>query len=118
MITTSGAASKSHMRTDIPAPLEYVIEGIPNLLKDHLKCKYSDWDELVEDVQSPVQYIAPTPYPYYGSYGTATPAPVYTVMLQEEHSGWEGQDTWGTQEAGYDWMLENYRGLLPTTDQQ
>ncbi|KAG1835436.1 hypothetical protein EV424DRAFT_1340551 [Suillus variegatus] len=32
--------------------IEYVIEGIPNLLKDHLKCEYADWDEFLEDVQS------------------------------------------------------------------
>ncbi|KAG1768909.1 hypothetical protein EV702DRAFT_1203113 [Suillus placidus] len=32
--------------------IEYVIEGIPNLLKDHLKCDYNSWDEFVEDVQS------------------------------------------------------------------
>jgi len=32
--------------------IEYAIEGIPNLLKDHLKCDYSSWDEFVEDVQS------------------------------------------------------------------
>ncbi|KAG1770130.1 hypothetical protein EV702DRAFT_1049455 [Suillus placidus] len=32
--------------------IEYVIKGIPNLLKDHLKCDYNSWDEFVEDVQS------------------------------------------------------------------
>ncbi|KAG1889419.1 hypothetical protein F4604DRAFT_1674070 [Suillus subluteus] len=31
--------------------IEYVVEGIPNLLKDHLKCKYEDWDEFIDDVQ-------------------------------------------------------------------
>jgi hypothetical protein len=32
--------------------IEYVMEGIPNLLKDHLKCEYRDWDDFIEDVQS------------------------------------------------------------------
>ncbi|KAG2034213.1 hypothetical protein BDR03DRAFT_984557 [Suillus americanus] len=31
--------------------IEYVVEGIPNLLKDHLRCEYEDWDEFVDDVQ-------------------------------------------------------------------
>ncbi|KAG1824887.1 uncharacterized protein BJ212DRAFT_1295945 [Suillus subaureus] len=32
--------------------IEYVVKGIPNLLKDYLKCKYEDWDEFTNDVQS------------------------------------------------------------------
>ncbi|KAG1880059.1 hypothetical protein F4604DRAFT_1679179 [Suillus subluteus] len=32
--------------------IEYIIEGVPNLLKDYLKCEYADWDEFLEDVQS------------------------------------------------------------------
>jgi hypothetical protein len=31
--------------------IEYVLEGIPDLLKDHLKCIYNSWDEFVEDIQ-------------------------------------------------------------------
>jgi hypothetical protein len=34
------------------AMIEYALEGIPNLLKDHLKCMYSTWDEFVEDIQN------------------------------------------------------------------
>ncbi|KAG1788456.1 uncharacterized protein HD556DRAFT_1403608 [Suillus plorans] len=30
--------------------IEDVLEGIPDLLKDHLTCSYSTWDEFVEDV--------------------------------------------------------------------
>jgi len=33
------------------AMIEYVLEGILDLLKDHLKCVYNMWDEFVEDVQ-------------------------------------------------------------------
>jgi hypothetical protein len=34
------------------AMIEYALEGIPNLLEDHLKCMYSTWDEFVEDIQN------------------------------------------------------------------
>jgi hypothetical protein len=33
------------------AMIEYVIESIPDLLKDHLTCAYNTWDELIEDIQ-------------------------------------------------------------------
>jgi hypothetical protein len=32
--------------------IEYVVEGIPDLLKDHLKCDYDSWDDFIDDVQS------------------------------------------------------------------
>lgn len=32
--------------------IEYIIKGVPYLLKDHLKCEYADWEEFLEDVQS------------------------------------------------------------------
>jgi hypothetical protein len=32
--------------------IEYVVEGILNLLNDHLKYEYGDWDEFIEDVQN------------------------------------------------------------------
>ncbi|KAG2033712.1 hypothetical protein BDR03DRAFT_984882 [Suillus americanus] len=31
--------------------IEYMVEGMPNLLKDHLRREYEDWDEFVDDVQ-------------------------------------------------------------------
>ncbi|KAF9232043.1 hypothetical protein BU15DRAFT_81671 [Melanogaster broomeanus] len=31
--------------------IEYAVEGIPNLLKDHLTCHYTTWDELVDDIR-------------------------------------------------------------------
>ncbi|KAG1818249.1 hypothetical protein EV424DRAFT_1540191 [Suillus variegatus] len=31
--------------------IEYMLEGIPDLLKDHLKCDYDSWDDFIEDVQ-------------------------------------------------------------------
>jgi hypothetical protein len=34
------------------AMIEYALESIPNLLKDHLKCTYNTWDEFVEDIQN------------------------------------------------------------------
>jgi hypothetical protein len=34
------------------AMIEYALEGIPNLLKDHLKCMYNTWDEFIEDIQN------------------------------------------------------------------
>ncbi|KAG2035646.1 hypothetical protein BDR03DRAFT_983494 [Suillus americanus] len=34
------------------AMIEYALEGIPNLLKDHLKCTYNTWEEFVEDIQN------------------------------------------------------------------
>ncbi|KAG2746616.1 hypothetical protein P692DRAFT_20886750 [Suillus brevipes Sb2] len=33
------------------AMIEYALESIPDLLKDHLKCVYNSWDEFVEDIQ-------------------------------------------------------------------
>jgi len=33
------------------AMIEYALEGILDLLKDHLKCIYNSWDEFVEDIQ-------------------------------------------------------------------
>ncbi|KAG1798162.1 uncharacterized protein HD556DRAFT_1232622, partial [Suillus plorans] len=33
------------------AMIEYTLEGIPNVLKDHLECAYTTWEEFVEDIQ-------------------------------------------------------------------
>ncbi|KAG1818236.1 hypothetical protein EV424DRAFT_1540174 [Suillus variegatus] len=33
------------------AMIEYALEGIPNVLKDHLECAYTTWEEFVEDIQ-------------------------------------------------------------------
>ncbi|KAG1829622.1 hypothetical protein EV424DRAFT_1535638 [Suillus variegatus] len=32
--------------------VEYAVEGIPNVLKDHLTCSYSSWQEFLQDVES------------------------------------------------------------------
>ena len=32
--------------------IEYVLEGIPNILKDHLTCQYDTWDEFRDDIRS------------------------------------------------------------------
>ncbi|KAG1834276.1 hypothetical protein EV424DRAFT_1532530 [Suillus variegatus] len=33
------------------AMIEYALEGIPNILKHHLECAYTTWEEFVEDIQ-------------------------------------------------------------------
>ena len=32
--------------------IEYVLEGILNILKDHLTCRYDTWDEFRDDIHS------------------------------------------------------------------
>jgi hypothetical protein len=32
--------------------VEYMLEGIPNILKDHMMCSYSLWQEFLQDVES------------------------------------------------------------------
>ena len=32
--------------------IEYILEGIPNILKDHLTCQYDTWDEFHDDICS------------------------------------------------------------------
>ena len=32
--------------------IEHVLEGIPNILKDHLTCQYDTWDEFHDDICS------------------------------------------------------------------
>ncbi|KAG2059590.1 hypothetical protein BDR06DRAFT_967643 [Suillus hirtellus] len=32
--------------------VEYVLEGIPNILKDHMTCSYSLWQEFLQDIES------------------------------------------------------------------
>ncbi|KAG2141360.1 hypothetical protein DEU56DRAFT_911467 [Suillus clintonianus] len=67
---------------------------------------------------TPVQYVTSDTHPNYGTYRATTTTPVYTIAQHEEQGGWDGQDTWGMQEAGYDWIPENGLGPLPTADQQ
>jgi len=31
--------------------IEYTLEGILNILKDHLECAYTTWEEFIEDIQ-------------------------------------------------------------------
>lgn len=106
--------------------------GAQCIAQEHLKPQESRWRQQVAGLlrrtalqmkqpaysAAPVQYVAPATHPYYGSYGTPSPAPVYVVAQQEEHNGLDGQDAWTTQEPGYDWRTENYMGPLPQTDQQ
>ena len=32
--------------------IEYILEGIPNILKDHLTCQYDTWDEFCDNIHS------------------------------------------------------------------
>jgi hypothetical protein len=32
--------------------VEYMLEGIPNILKDHMTCSYSLWQEFLQDIES------------------------------------------------------------------
>ncbi|KAG1844997.1 hypothetical protein F4604DRAFT_1937235 [Suillus subluteus] len=32
--------------------VEYALKGIPNILKDHMTCSYSSWQEFLQDVES------------------------------------------------------------------
>jgi hypothetical protein len=102
------------------------------IAQEHLRPQESRWQQQVVGLlrhtasqmnnpaysMTPVQYIAPATHPYYSSYRTSLPAPVYMVAQQEDYSGWDGQEMWTTQEPGYDWRTENYMGPLPRTDQQ
>jgi hypothetical protein len=31
--------------------IEYALEGIPHMLKDHITCSYTSWKEFVDDVE-------------------------------------------------------------------
>ena len=36
--------------------IDTMVEGIPNLLKDYLTCRYNIWKEFKRDIQSITQY--------------------------------------------------------------
>ncbi|KAG1871824.1 hypothetical protein DFJ58DRAFT_837139 [Suillus subalutaceus] len=125
-LSGSGECYSCSMVTD---PLHV---GAQCIAQEHLRSQESRWRQQVAGLlrrtalptnrlaysTAPVQYVAPATHPYYGSYGTSLPALVYLVVQQEEHSGWDGQDVWTTQESGYDWGMENYVGPLLQMDQQ